>query len=66
MVEFIEKLKSMSNYELGEVTKAFTECGKYKDCSDCPCEGVLCGVYNIVDSRDYFMREVAKRLMNTD
>lgn len=66
MVEFIEELKSMSNYELGEVAKAFTECGKCKDCLGCPCEGVLCGVYNIVDSRDYFMREVAKRLMNTD
>ena len=66
MVDMIEKLGSMSNYELGEVAKAFTECGKHKDCVGCPCEGVLCGVYDIVGSRDYFVREVAKRLMNAN
>lgn len=66
MIEMIEKIESMSNYELGEVAKAFTECGKCKDCASCPCKSVLCGIYNVVGSRDYFMREVAKRLMNTN
>ena len=66
MFEIIEKLNNMSDYELGEVAKAFAECSECKDGASCPCYGVLCGVYNIVNFRDYFMSEVAKRLMNTN
>ena len=66
MFEIIEKLNNMSDYELGEVAKVFAECSECKDCASCPCCGILCGVYNIVNFRDYFMSEVAKRLMNTN
>lgn len=56
-----EDIKNMSNYELGVIAKAFTECG---DCANCPCDGILCGGKNW-DDRAVFIREVAIRLMNT-
>lgn len=59
----MEEIKNMTNNELGEIVKAFTECGKHKDCVSCPCEGVLCGINQLVEARESFMREVSKRLM---
>lgn len=61
-----KNIYSMTNYELGEVAKAFTECGRHIKCADCPCSGVMCGVENILGARDSFMREVARRLMDTN
>ena len=52
-------IRTMSNYELGVIAKAFTEC---EDCANCPCDGILCGG-KTWDDRVVFIREVAKRLM---
>lgn len=60
-----EDIKNMTNHELGVVAKAFTECGKYDKCIDCPCDGVLCSRGDLVDAREFFAKEVARRLMNT-
>lgn len=59
----MEEIRNMSNYELGVIAKAFTECEKYERCIDCPCEGVLCGCNNFEAKREFFMKEMAKRLM---
>lgn len=57
-----EDIKNMSNHELGVIAKAFTECGKYNRCIDCPCSGVLCGRGDLVGAREFFIKEVARRL----
>ena len=61
----MEKIKNMSNYELGVIAKAFVECGTCERCIDCPCENVLCGISNFESAREFFAKEVAKRLMES-
>lgn len=54
---------NMTNYELGVIAKAFMECETHKWCNECPCDGIICGIANIVSARNNFNQEIAKRLM---
>ena len=58
-------IKKMSNHELGVIAKAFDECASHVKCADCPCDGVICGCDDFGYKRELFIREVAKRLMES-
>ena len=54
------KFEYMSDYELGVIAKAFMDCG---DCKSCPCDCVLCSVSDIKKTREDFVNEFARRVM---
>jgi hypothetical protein len=59
----VEKFEDWGDYEIGKIAKAFMDCGNRSSCADCPCSYVLCGVENINESREAFVREFARRVM---
>ena len=58
-----ENFENWGDYELGMIAYAFMDCGNCKSCGECPCDYVLCGVENISEVREAFIREFAKRVM---
>lgn len=58
----MNKFESMSDSELGVIAKDFMDCEKHKDCGDCACAGVLCGVDDIDKVRKYFISAFAARV----
>ena len=59
----MEGIKHMTNHELGVIANAFCNCEKYERCADCPCDGILCSRDDFGYVRDFFLKEVARRLM---
>ena len=53
------KFECMSNYEIGEIAKAFMRCA---ECKNCPCDFVLCSVGDTKKVREDFINEFAKRV----
>ena len=56
-----KKIRNMSNQELLEIAKAFNDCGEFKSCKNCPCDGILCGHNELSEARDLFICEIGKR-----
>lgn len=58
----IENFENWGDYELGVIAKAFMDCGNHS-CEECSCNGVLCNVDDVVESREAFISEFANRIM---
>ena len=56
-----KKIRNMNNQELLEIAKAFNDCGEFKSCKKCPCDGILCGHNEFSEARDSFICEIGKR-----
>lgn len=61
-----KKIRNMSNRELYEVAKAFNNCGEFKSCKNCPCDGVLCSHNELSEARDFFICEIGRRVAEID
>lgn len=61
-----KKIRNMSNQELLEIAKAFDDCGEFKSCKNCPCDGVLCSHNELSEAKDLFICEIGRRFANVN
>lgn len=53
----------MTIKERAQILYDFSHCPDVQDCKKCAADGVLCGIFNIRDARDAFLKETADVLM---